>query len=101
MSCLILSDPQRKIQLQTYSQPTSVPVEQIKVLQQSTAQDYPKRWSGFSTPIGKVMSEKLNVPPSEWQTAITGLSRRRLLLVAGEGLAGMYQKQIQAQVENV
>jgi len=101
MSCLILSDPQRKIQLQTYSQPTSVPVEQIKILQQSTAQDYPKRWSGFSTPIGKVMSEKLNVPPSEWQTAITGLSRRRLLLVAGEGLAGMYQKQIQAQVENV
>jgi len=101
MSCLILSDPLRKIQLQSYSQPTSVPVQQIKILLQTTGQDYPKRWSGFSTPIGGVMAKELNVASNEWQAAISGIPRRQLLLLAGEGLAGMYHRHLQAQVENV
>lgn len=101
MSCLILSDPLRKVQLQSYSQPTCVPVQQIKVLQQTTGQDYPKRWSGFSTPIGGVMAKELNVAPSEWQAAVSGISRRQLLLLAGEALAGMYNRNLQAQVKEV
>jgi len=101
MSCLILSDPVRKVQLQTYSQPTNVPVQFIKKLKESTPQDYPKRWSGFSTPIGGVVAAELNVAPSEWQAAVSGVSRRRLLLLAGEGLAGMYHRHLQAKVDEV
>ena len=50
---------------------------------------------------GEVMAEDLNVPASAWQEAVTGLHRRRLLAQAGEALAGMYRRAIQAKVEDV
>ena len=50
---------------------------------------------------GEVMGEELNVPASAWQEAVTGLHRRRLLAQAGEALAGMYRRAIQAKVEDV
>jgi len=118
LSCLIISDPMRKIQLQSYSQPTNVSSEQIQVLKESTPSDYPKQWSGFALPIemyglernrkhkfdqlqGGVMGKELQVSPSLWQEAVSGLSRRRLLLLAGEGLAGMYKMAIKAKVDDV
>ena len=76
MSCLVLSDPVRKIHLQSISQPTN------------------KYCSG------QVMGEELNVPNSSWQEAVSGLHRRRLLEVAGLGLAGMYRRSLQAKVED-
>lgn len=101
LSCLIISDPARKIQLQSYSQPTNVSSEQIQVLKDSTPSDYPKQWSGFALPIGGVMAKELSVSPALWQEAVSGISRRRLLLLAGEGLAGMYKTAIKAKVEEV
>lgn len=50
---------------------------------------------------GQVMGEELNVPPSAWQEAVTGLHRRRLLEAAGAGLAGMYRRSLQANVEDI
>jgi len=100
-SCLILSDPQRKIQLQSYSQPTNVSSDQIKILKDSTPSDYNKQWSGFAVPIGGIMAKELKVSPQQWQEAVSGISRRRLLLLAGEGLAGMYKRELKSKVEDV
>ena len=50
---------------------------------------------------GEVMGEILNVPPPSWQEAVTGLHRRRLLLLASQALAGMYKKALQANVEDI
>merc|ERR1719232_175257 len=101
MSCLILSDPQRKISLQCFSQPTNVSADCVDKLKEATPDNYPKQWSGFAVTIGQVMGEELNVPNSSWQEAVSGLHRRRLLEVAGLGLAGMYRRSLQAKVEDI
>ena len=52
--------------------------------------------------IGQVMGNELNVPNvASWQEAVSGLHRRRLLEVAGLGLAGMYRRSLQAKVEDI
>ena len=53
LSCLVLSDPQRKIHLQSFSQPTNIPADYIEKLKQSTPDNYPKQWSGFAVTIGQ------------------------------------------------
>ena len=53
MSCLILSDPQRKISLQCFSQPTNVSADCVDKLKDATPDNYPKQWSGFAVTIGK------------------------------------------------
>ena len=50
---------------------------------------------------GSVMGEILNVPPPSWQEAVTGLHRRRLLLLASQALAGMYKRALQANVKDI
>jgi len=97
MSCLILSDPQRKISLQCFSQPTNVSADCVDKLKDATPDNYPKQWSGFAVTIGQVMGEELNVPSSSWQEAVSGVHRRSLLLTAGESLAGMYRRALQAK----
>ena len=52
MSCLVLSDPQRKILLQTFSQPTNLEAAHIEKLREATAESYPKQWSGFAVTTG-------------------------------------------------
>ena len=47
------------------------------------------------------MGEILNVAPSSWQQAVTGVHRRRLVLLASEALAGMYKRALLANVENI
>ena len=54
LSCLVLSDPLRKIQLQAYSQPTNVDAKYIKMLKEGTPENYPRQWSGFAVPIGNI-----------------------------------------------
>jgi len=101
MSCLILSDPQRKISLQSFSQPTNVAASYVEKLREGTPENYPKQWSGFAVTIGHVMSEEMNVPPGSWQEAVSGVHRRQLLGLAGEALAGMYRRQLSAKVEEI
>lgn len=52
LSCLVLSDPQRKILLQTFSQPTNVESAYVEKLKDATAETYPKQWSGFAVTTG-------------------------------------------------
>jgi len=101
LSCLVLSDPLRKIQLQAYSQPTNVDAKYIEMLKEGTPENYPRQWSGFAVPIGQVMADQLNVPHTSWQEAVTGVHRKELLLLAAQGVAGMYKRAIQAKVEEV
>ena len=68
LGCLILSDPARKITLQTFTQPTPVDARSntmifpyilifffrvVAKLKDRTPSDYPKQWSGFAETIGK------------------------------------------------
>ncbi|KAF4530118.1 hypothetical protein B566_EDAN001375 [Ephemera danica] len=94
LGVLILDDPVRKISLQTFTQLTPVPARVIERAQVDTASDYPLRWSGLAVPIGKLMAEHLQVTPGEWHFALTGVSRREMLLQAAKSLAGIYKNSI-------
>ena len=54
LSCLVLSDPNRKINLQTFSQPTNVEAGYVEKLREGTGDNYPKQWSGFALTTGKL-----------------------------------------------
>ena len=53
LSCLVLSDPHHKINLQTFSQPTNVEAGYVERLRAGTGDNYPKQWSGFAVTTGK------------------------------------------------
>eukprot|EP00092_Neocalanus_flemingeri_P027854 GFUD01030237.1.p1 GENE.GFUD01030237.1~~GFUD01030237.1.p1 ORF type:complete len:347 (-),score=75.78 GFUD01030237.1:201-1241(-) len=101
LSCLVLSDPLRKITLQSYSQPTNVDAKYIQLLKAGTPENYPRQWSGFAVPIGQVMAEELNVPHTSWQEAVTGVNKKQLLFLAAQGIAGLYKRSIQEKVDVV
>jgi len=81
MTCLILRDPTHRVELQTFSQPTPIPTEYILRAQDSTASDYPLRWSGLAKSIGQVIEETHpHIGHSDWQNSLTGVSRRESML---------------------
>ncbi|XP_052100147.1 protein PRRC1-A-like [Mytilus californianus] len=95
MTCLILRDPSHRVELQTFSQPTPVPAEYILKAQDSTASDYPLRWSGLAKSIGQVIEEtNPHIGHSDWQNALTGISRRESLCMASRQLAFMYKERL-------
>lgn len=59
MGVLILNDPARQINLQTFTQMTPVPTAIVTLAQEDTPADYPLRWSGFSVTIGSLMANNL------------------------------------------
>ena len=59
MSCLVLSDPLRKIQLQSFSQPTNIAAAFIERLKEGTPENYPKQWSGFAVTIGVIILHRM------------------------------------------
>jgi len=99
--CLILSDINRQIQLCSYTQPTPVPFSVIQKLQDATDENYPLSWSGYSTTVGSVMAEVLNVRPSKWHEAQAGIPRGDLLKMAAQTLAHSYKLAMKAKVNNV
>lgn len=101
MGCIILSDSTRNIKLCSYTQPTNVPYGVIQKLKDATGEDYPLSWSGFSTTVGSVMAERLNVHPSKWHEAASGVSRGALMNNAATSVAYSYKIAIKAKVDNV
>jgi len=101
LSCLIISDPARKISIQCFSQPTNVEAKYVNLVKDATPETYPKRWSGFATSIGTIMSEQLNVPHTSWQEAVSGVHRRELVMMAATSLAGMYKRFLASRVDDV
>ncbi|KAL4227403.1 Protein prrc1 [Mactra antiquata] len=95
MSCLILQDPQHRIDLQTFSQPSPIPAEYILKAQDRTPKDYPLRWSGLAVTIGQVIEEDLpHIGHVDWQNGIVGVSRKESLYLAAKSLAYMYKQRL-------
>ncbi|PNF28830.1 Protein PRRC1 [Cryptotermes secundus] len=91
---LMLKDPDREINLHTFTQLTPVPAAVVALAQEDTPNDYPLRWSGLAVTIGSLMASNLQVHHSEWHQALTGVSRREMLLIAAKVLAGLYKNSI-------
>lgn len=95
LSCLVLQDPQHRIDLQTFSQPSPIPAEYILKAQDRTPKDYPLRWSGLAVTIGQVVEEDLpHIGHVDWQNGIVGVSRRESLYLAAKSLAYMYKQRL-------
>ncbi|ESP03319.1 hypothetical protein LOTGIDRAFT_171554 [Lottia gigantea] len=95
MSCIVLQDPVKKIQLQTFSQPTPVPTEYVLTAQDQTPADYPLRWAGLSVSIGSVIEgANPHIGHVDWQKALTGVGRRESLTLALTALAYLYLQKL-------
>lgn len=95
IGCLILQDMKSGITLQTFTQATPVPQQYLLQAQDRTPPDYPLGWSGCAVTIGHIIGPALGVPHTEWQAALTGVSRREILFMAAKGLAGLYKARLQ------
>nr|CAH0112649.1 unnamed protein product [Daphnia galeata] len=91
MNCLLLEDPVRNICVQVFSQPLMVPANAIARMRSCTTDSYPLRQSGFAVTVGQAVAEEFNVSATEWQVALTGISRRDILLLAAKTLASSYK----------
>lgn len=91
---LVLSDPARGITLETFTQLTPVPAAVVALAQEDTPAEYPLRWSGLSVTIGSIMANNLQVPHSEWHQALSGVSRREMILLSAKVLAGLYKSSV-------
>lgn len=95
ISCLLLHDPQRRVELQMFSQPTPIPAEYILKAQDATPSDYPQRWAGLKVTIGQVIEQSQpHIGHADWQKAFVGIGRRESLLLAAKALAYMYKERL-------
>lgn len=94
LGVILLNDPKRNVNLQTFTQMTPVPSQIVTVAQEATPEDYPLKWSGLSVTVGSLMANNLQVPHNEWHHALTGVSRRDIILQAVQSLAGIYKNTI-------
>lgn len=96
LTCLLLKDPVNQITIQTFSQPTPVPLELIQVAHDDTPPDYPLRWSGLAVSIGQAVEKVMpHVNRTEWQEMLVGVSRQETLMLAAKCLAGLYRQRLQ------
>lgn len=94
LGLLLLDDPGEDILLQTYTQVTPVPPDFVNQARTATPEDYPFKESGFAVTVGQIASQNLQVHHSMWQEALTGVSRREALVLAGRTLAGLYRTRL-------
>nr|XP_022906235.1 protein PRRC1-like [Onthophagus taurus] len=91
LGVLILTDPIKQINLQTFTQMTPIPTPIVNLAQEDTPGDYQLKWSGLNVTIGSLMANNLHVHNSEWHYALTGVSRREIILTAAKMLATLYK----------
>ncbi|XP_069156141.1 protein PRRC1 isoform X1 [Procambarus clarkii] len=94
LGLLLLDDPGEDILLQTYTQVTPVPPDFVTQARDSTPRDYALKNSGFSTTIGQIASQNLQVHHTMWQETLTGVSRREMIVLAARSLAGLYKSRL-------
>lgn len=92
LSCLVLSDAARKIQLTTYTQSTPVDPAFVAAAKSATPDSYPRRWSGLKETVGSVIARAWSVPAGQWHEAVCGVERAETIGLAAKTLAGMYQR---------
>uniref|UniRef100_A0A6M2DKF4 Protein prrc1-like isoform x1 polistes canadensis n=1 Tax=Xenopsylla cheopis TaxID=163159 RepID=A0A6M2DKF4_XENCH len=97
MSLLLLTHPSLGISIHLSSQGTPLPAQIVTAARQDTPPDYKFKDSGFSITIGSLMAENLQVHHSEWHKALTGVSRREIILLAARSLAGLYKNALNIQ----
>ncbi|XP_075216145.1 protein PRRC1-A-like [Lycorma delicatula] len=95
LGALVLSDAERGLVLETFTQMTPVPSSIVTLAQDDTPDDYPLSSTGFSITVGGLMASNLHVHHSEWHHALTGVSRRDMLLLSAKSLANIYKNSIQ------
>lgn len=91
---ILLEDPKNSVNLQTFTQMTPVPCQIVTLAEQGTPQDYPFRESGLAVTVGSLMANNLQVFHNEWHSALTGVSRKDIILLAAKSLAGIYKNTI-------
>ncbi|XP_076235508.1 protein PRRC1-B-like isoform X2 [Calliopsis andreniformis] len=94
LGVILLNDPKHNVNLQTFTQMTPVPSQIVTMAQEATPEDYPLKWSGLAVTVGSLMASSLQVSHNEWHNALTGVSRRDIILLAVQSLAGIYKNTI-------
>ncbi|XP_015602155.1 protein PRRC1 isoform X2 [Cephus cinctus] len=94
LGVLVLNDPKHNVNLQSFTQMTPVPSQIVGLAQQSTPEDYSLKKSGLAVTIGSLMANNLQVSHNQWHHALTGISRRDMVLLAAQSLAGIYKNTI-------
>ena len=94
VNCLVLRDFKHDLDLVVYSQGANVDPHFIKVLQEGTPADYPRRWSGYSKTVGEVVGQGWGVEPASWQEGTCGVSRKDIIKAAATNLAGLYKRRL-------
>ncbi|XP_043254919.1 protein PRRC1-like isoform X1 [Colletes gigas] len=94
LGVILLNDPKNNVNLQTFTQMTPVPSQIVIMAQDGTPENYNLKWSGLSVTVGSLMASNLQVSHNEWHHALTGVSRRDLILLAVQSLAGIYKNTI-------
>ncbi|XP_058790997.1 protein PRRC1-like [Phymastichus coffea] len=92
LGVIILEDIKQNINLQTFTQMTPVPSQIVEIAQESTPKNYSK--DGLAVTIGSLMGANLQVPRTEWHSALTGVSRKDIIFLAAQSLAGIYKNTI-------
>lgn len=90
----MLQDQSSGIHLQVYTEAIPVSSQYVTLAKDQTPLDYPLGWSGYAITIGQIMGPALGVPHSQWHQALTGVSRREILLVAAKTIAGLYKSRL-------
>ncbi|XP_054277994.1 protein PRRC1-like [Macrosteles quadrilineatus] len=94
VGALVLSDIGRGVALESFTQMTPVPTAIVTMAQEETSEDEQKTSMGFKIPIGSLMASNLHVHPSEWHQAMTGVSRREMILLAARSLVNIYKNSL-------
>lgn len=91
LGVIVLSDFKNNINLRTFTQMTPVPSQIVAAAKRATQPDYPHVTSGLAVTVGSLMAADLQVSHTEWHYALTGVSRRSMILLAAQSLAGIYK----------
>ena len=95
IGCLVLKDPGRNIELQTFTLATPIPSEYVLQAQDETPSDYNLRWSGLSVTVGHVIKKHMpHVDHANWHETFTGVSRKDTIQMAAKQLAGIYKQRL-------
>uniref|UniRef100_A0A1B6MA66 Non-canonical purine NTP phosphatase/PRRC1 domain-containing protein n=1 Tax=Graphocephala atropunctata TaxID=36148 RepID=A0A1B6MA66_9HEMI len=94
VGAIVLSDIVRGLTLESFTQMTPVPSAIVAMAQEETPADYVTSAQGFKIPIGSLMASNLHVHPSEWHQAMTGVSRREMILLAARSLVNIYKNSL-------
>lgn len=74
LGVILLNDPKRNVNLQTFTQMIPVPSQIVTMAQEATPEDYPLKWSGLAVTVGSLMASNLQVRIKQNNTDYSKLS---------------------------